>query len=97
LIGQLLQERLEKSWKVAGPSITILFGRMVIRSDWPTLSFASGDIFDSTLWLKVGDWSDDFWLSQANHIFSRLGITSNFEDYGASETILAEFLINSFN
>jgi hypothetical protein len=27
---------------------------------------------------------DMAWLSQANHVFSRLGITSNFEDYGMS-------------
>ncbi|KAJ7910821.1 hypothetical protein B0H13DRAFT_2484730, partial [Mycena leptocephala] len=28
------------------------------------------------------------WLSQANHISNRLGITSNFQDYGASGNIL---------
>jgi hypothetical protein len=28
------------------------------------------------------------WLSQANHIFSCLRISANFQDYGASETIL---------
>jgi hypothetical protein len=37
------------------------------------------------------------WLNQANHIFGRLGITSNFEDYGMSETIHGQFVINSFN
>jgi hypothetical protein len=59
---------------------------MVICSDWPTSSFASGDIFDSTLELNTRTWRREFWLSQANHIFSRLGITTNFEDYGTSET-----------
>ncbi|KAJ7822130.1 hypothetical protein B0H13DRAFT_1659866 [Mycena leptocephala] len=29
----------------------------------------------------------EYWLSQANHIFSCLGITSDFTDYGAPETI----------
>jgi hypothetical protein len=70
---------------------------MVIYSDRPTSSFASGDIFNRTLDLYVVNGSSESWLSQANHIFSRLGITSNLEDYGTSETILGEFLINSFN
>ncbi|KAJ7340626.1 hypothetical protein DFH08DRAFT_704557, partial [Mycena albidolilacea] len=29
----------------------------------------------------------DYWLSQANHIFSRLGISSNFEDYVLLECV----------
>jgi hypothetical protein len=72
---------------------------MVICSDRLTFSFASGDIFDSTLELYAvgGIFNCEAWLSQANHIFSRLGITSNFEDYGTSETILGQFLINPFN
>jgi hypothetical protein len=60
----------------------------MICSDWPTSSFASGDIFDGTLVLYVGSRSRGCWLSQANHIFGRLKITSNLEDYGTSETIL---------
>ncbi|KAJ7912281.1 hypothetical protein B0H13DRAFT_1613775 [Mycena leptocephala] len=30
----------------------------------------------------------EFWLSQANHIFSRLGTNSDFTDYGAPETLV---------
>jgi hypothetical protein len=37
-------------------------------------------------WHMVQDSLSLDWLSQANHIFSRLRITSNFEDYGASPT-----------
>jgi hypothetical protein len=66
---------------------------MVIYSEWPTFSFASGDIFDGILELYVVNSRGESWLSQANHIFSRLGITSNFEDYGTSETSLGKFLI----
>jgi hypothetical protein len=70
---------------------------MVICSDWPTSSFTSGDIFDSTLYLYMGNGSSEFWLSQANHIFSALRITSNYEDYGAFEISLGQFLIDLFN
>jgi hypothetical protein len=70
---------------------------MVICSEWPTFSFASGDIFGNTLELYMGNMSGESWLSQTNHIFSRLGITSNFEDYDTSESLLGRFLIDSFN
>jgi hypothetical protein len=72
---------------MAGPGITIYFGCMVVWSDWPTFSFASGDVFDNTLILNIWNrnLNSDPWLSQVNHIFSRLGITSNFEDYGEAE------------
>jgi hypothetical protein len=46
---------------------------------------------------KRQGWRPESWLSQANHIFSGLGITSNFEDYGTSETILGQFLTKPFN
>jgi hypothetical protein len=45
----------------------------------------ANDAFDSTLCL---DWWNSWpvvrrhWTSEANHIFSRLQITSNFQDYG---------------
>jgi hypothetical protein len=74
------------------PVSLLYFGRMVICSEWPTFSFASGDIFDSTLSLNMWNWAPEFWLSQANHLFGRLQILSNCEDYGASGTILGRFL-----
>ncbi|KAJ7340611.1 hypothetical protein DFH08DRAFT_811821 [Mycena albidolilacea] len=48
------------------------------RPRWDTVG--SGVVMGNG-WTHVGflDW--DYWLSQANHIFSRLGISSNFEDY----------------
>ncbi|KAJ6592394.1 hypothetical protein B0H19DRAFT_1055122 [Mycena capillaripes] len=45
----------------------------------------SRDVFDSSVQLRCWVRSRNSWLgwlSQANHIFSRLQITSNFEDYG---------------
>ncbi|KAF7377018.1 hypothetical protein MSAN_00119800 [Mycena sanguinolenta] len=46
--------------------------------------FQSGDVFNRTLSILVYlPWKSnpEAWLSQANHIFRRLNITSNFEDY----------------
>jgi hypothetical protein len=42
----------------------------------------SDDIMKYPIRFGVGCSANMAWLSQANHIFSRLGITSNFEDYG---------------
>jgi hypothetical protein len=70
---------------------------MIICSDWLTSSFASGDIFDSTLELNMWNRRVESWVSQANYFFSRLGITSNLEDYGTSELFLGRFLINPFD
>ncbi|KAJ7882912.1 hypothetical protein B0H13DRAFT_2538887 [Mycena leptocephala] len=49
--------------------------------------FATGDI-GSIIWLHIWNSGSESWLSQANRIFSRLGITSNFEDYVVTEDIL---------
>lgn len=53
-------------------------------------SFRSNDVLNSIIgiygWQMVQNSLSLTWLSQANHIFSRLRITSNFEDYGASPT-----------
>jgi hypothetical protein len=68
----------------------------MICSEWPTSSFASSDIFDTTLALNLWSWRGETWPSQANRIFSHLGIMSKFEDYGTSETVLGQFLINPF-
>ncbi|KAF7377016.1 hypothetical protein MSAN_00119600 [Mycena sanguinolenta] len=45
---------------------------------------SSGDVFNHTSFISVStewypDW--DIWLSQANHIFHRLNIMSNLDDY----------------
>jgi hypothetical protein len=46
----------------------------------------SDAVAKTTIPLSVGflDWN--YWLSQANHIFKHLGISSNFEDYGTNAT-----------
>jgi hypothetical protein len=81
------------------PVLWFHFSRMVICSDWPTSRFTSGDIIDSTLTLSTWNrmFNSEAWFSQANHIFSCLGVTSNFEDYSRSRTILGQFRIKSFN
>ncbi|KAJ7928242.1 hypothetical protein B0H13DRAFT_1007536 [Mycena leptocephala] len=43
--------------------------------------FDSGDVSDNTIQLDLRMEHSESWLSQANHIFGRLGITSHFMDY----------------
>jgi hypothetical protein len=57
-------------------------------SDEETHSFTSRNIVGTSIWLHMSSSRPESWLSQANHIFSRLRISANFQDYGASETIL---------
>jgi hypothetical protein len=47
---------------------------------------ASDAVAKATISLSVGSFDSDYWLSQANHIFKHLGISSNFEDYGTNST-----------
>ncbi|KAF7377061.1 hypothetical protein MSAN_00124300 [Mycena sanguinolenta] len=58
----------------------------VMPSRWTR--FQSGDVTNSIIYLQFGmstGW--DTWLSQANHIFRRLNIMANFEDYVVMEWI----------
>ncbi|KAJ7863402.1 hypothetical protein B0H13DRAFT_2565184 [Mycena leptocephala] len=64
----------------------------VMEGGWTR--FASDDIFDSTLNLYMSTWRHEFWFSQANHIFSRLGITSNFEDHAVITSIYFHITIS---
>jgi hypothetical protein len=51
-------------------------------------SFDSSDVSSNMINLRIEQHSEfGSWLSQANHIFSRLGINSDFTDYGAPEII----------
>jgi len=43
--------------------------------------YNSGDVLDTTITLELWTSNIKAWLSQANHIFSCLRISSNFEDY----------------
>ncbi|KAJ7882928.1 hypothetical protein B0H13DRAFT_2344390 [Mycena leptocephala] len=54
-------------------------GGEVMEGGWTR--FATGDI-GGIIWLDICGSGPESWLSQAYHIFSRLGITSNFEEYG---------------
>ncbi|KAJ7928248.1 hypothetical protein B0H13DRAFT_2182367 [Mycena leptocephala] len=51
----------------------------VIENGWTR--FYSGDVSDDMCMSLCLEQHSDSWLSQANHIFSRLGITSDFTDY----------------
>ncbi|KAF8173521.1 hypothetical protein K438DRAFT_1850278 [Mycena galopus ATCC 62051] len=44
--------------------------------------FNADDVVNTTIWQNLRQSLHcEYWLSQANHVFSRLGITSNFENY----------------
>ncbi|KAJ6525976.1 hypothetical protein B0H19DRAFT_581470 [Mycena capillaripes] len=43
--------------------------------------FHASDAFDNTIRLESWLYNAHSWLSQANHIFSRIQVTSNFDDY----------------
>ncbi|KAJ6525980.1 hypothetical protein B0H19DRAFT_581522 [Mycena capillaripes] len=43
--------------------------------------FNASDAFENTIRLHCWLYDHGSWLSQANHIFSRIQVTSNFEDY----------------
>jgi hypothetical protein len=60
----------------------IRFTWKAIFSDHVYSSFNSSDVFNCTLSANMWYYAHGrSWLSQANHIFSRLGITSDFENY----------------
>jgi hypothetical protein len=72
------------SWRMAGPGIAISFQLRMRPNLVQFPRCASSNVVDTKiqLWLSFGYTRS--WLSQANHIFSRLGITSDFETYGMS-------------
>ncbi|KAF7377104.1 hypothetical protein MSAN_00129400 [Mycena sanguinolenta] len=56
------------------------FAKTVMKNGWTRIQ--SGDVFNTDIFFTI--WVDmdmNAWLSQANHIFHRLRIRSNFEDY----------------
>ncbi|KAF7374189.1 hypothetical protein MSAN_00300800 [Mycena sanguinolenta] len=64
----------------------------------------SNHIMDTTVWLSVNVCNCRLWLSQANHIFTTLQISSDFENYGViisfaryhfwltSQTVFVEYI-----
>ncbi|KAJ6525997.1 hypothetical protein B0H19DRAFT_1197632 [Mycena capillaripes] len=63
------------------------------------IRFSSGDTFDRTFIMEgstnIVPWLS--WLSQANHIFSRLQITSNFENYVLMAGIELKVVVSAVN
>ncbi|KAJ6590578.1 hypothetical protein DFH09DRAFT_1139736 [Mycena vulgaris] len=60
------------------PCATEVHGK-IMEDGWTR--YNSYDVYDNILDFHVALEEPDSWLCQANHIFSRLGITSNYEDY----------------
>ncbi|KAJ7795772.1 hypothetical protein B0H14DRAFT_2532156 [Mycena olivaceomarginata] len=54
----------------------------------------SDHVIKDEIWFNAGHFPDVAWLSQANHVFSRLGITSNFEDYVLLPWIVVEITVS---
>jgi hypothetical protein len=63
--------------------------RYFIRFTWEVIyanhvysSFNTSEVLNKTLWARMACYGNELaWLPQANHIFSRLQIVSNFQDY----------------
>ncbi|KAJ6512476.1 hypothetical protein C8R45DRAFT_322286 [Mycena sanguinolenta] len=51
----------------------------LMANGWTRLQ--PNDIAGTQVWVEFSIYNDKFWLSQANHIFTTLGILSNFQDY----------------
>ncbi|KAJ6569252.1 hypothetical protein B0H19DRAFT_1066012 [Mycena capillaripes] len=70
-------------WESSGEAVGELMGNGWTRGYSP--SFRSNDVLNSMIgiyrWKMVQNSPSLAWLSQANHIFSRLRITYNFDDY----------------
>ncbi|KAJ7041853.1 hypothetical protein C8F04DRAFT_131485 [Mycena alexandri] len=80
---------LDHGWDVSGKGLDIVMG-----NGWTRYSGLScnedrdnSDFVFCTFWLPMKCRPSDTWLSQANHVFARLNITSNFEDYLVAENL----------
>ncbi|KAJ6540643.1 hypothetical protein B0H19DRAFT_332802 [Mycena capillaripes] len=68
--------------EIKGPNSGWGVDAMIVQSGWIRISFLSPDrpeILRQTIYISRPTHRE--WLSQANSVFSRLGITSNFDDY----------------
>ncbi|KAJ7340576.1 hypothetical protein DFH08DRAFT_874832 [Mycena albidolilacea] len=68
------------------------FGGDIMEDGW--FRVTSDDVVNNPIRFCAIYSSDIAWLSQANHVFSRLGITSNFEDYVQLFYILVEIMVS---
>ncbi|KAJ7928262.1 hypothetical protein B0H13DRAFT_1007651 [Mycena leptocephala] len=67
----------------------------VIEDGWTR--FDSGDVSDNMIQLHMDLPSEqpfESWLSQANHIFSRRGINSDFTDYGFVQAVFFSIIVS---
>lgn len=55
-----------------------------VGADYEYRRYNSGDVFNTVMWAWKRLRRRECWLSQSNHIFRQLHITSNYEDYGGS-------------
>ncbi|KAJ6483303.1 hypothetical protein C8R45DRAFT_300503 [Mycena sanguinolenta] len=71
----------DSSYRTGGPGISFMCWRVIHPNDFYS-SFDSADVLNCTLWATMKSYALGWtWLSQANHIFTRLNIASNFEKY----------------
>ncbi|KAJ7767293.1 hypothetical protein B0H16DRAFT_1521575 [Mycena metata] len=70
---------LDHGWDVFGEGLEI-----VMENGWTR---TNSDFLFCTFWLPMKYSPSDTWLSQANRVFARLNITSNFEDHVVAENI----------
>ncbi|KAJ7912283.1 hypothetical protein B0H13DRAFT_1613703 [Mycena leptocephala] len=81
---------------MAGRGIHISFGLLgdlLKHVEFP--SFDSGDVSDNIqLRIDLCEGHSASWLSQANHIFSRLGITSDSPDYALVQDVIFNVTIS---
>ncbi|KAF7374229.1 hypothetical protein MSAN_00305700 [Mycena sanguinolenta] len=83
-----VQVQLDSSWHVSGRGSG--FGELM-ADGWTR----SNDIANTSTWFGCSIPHDSPWLSQANHIFTALEISSNFEDYVVADRIYFELSVST--
>lgn len=64
-----------------------IFFRMIWSDHVEYCRCNSMDIFNTTIAVSIFRQNPEAWLCRANHIFSQLQVTSNYEDYGEPRII----------
>ncbi|KAJ7926874.1 hypothetical protein B0H13DRAFT_2313132 [Mycena leptocephala] len=88
------RQDLAKYMSVWHPGIVQVYGAATFRNHTCfalSRCFSGGDVLNTSIRLTRWYWHFNSWLCQANSAFTRLGITSKFEDYVVLEGI--EFVI----
>ncbi|KAF7374142.1 hypothetical protein MSAN_00295600 [Mycena sanguinolenta] len=79
-------EPCEHSWNIAGRSKVV---KEIMADGWTRFDAASAH----AVWVTFWPLETEFWPSQANHIFTTLQISSDFQDYIVLESIRFEIKI----